>query len=129
MTIAMLGLGGIPGTAGFVGKFFLIDAAVGRQLHLAGHRHRARLGGLAGLLPARGRRHVGAPGAARRCRRSPAAPRSCRPRTRRTGRGAAGWEVTAVAVVAAAATVVIGIAPNWLFDLAHDVASSMSQLF
>ena len=28
MTLAMLGLAGIPGTAGFVGKFYLIDAAV-----------------------------------------------------------------------------------------------------
>jgi NADH-quinone oxidoreductase subunit N len=28
MTISMLGLAGIPGTAGFVGKFYLIDASV-----------------------------------------------------------------------------------------------------
>jgi len=28
MTLSMLGLAGIPGTAGFVGKFYLIDAAV-----------------------------------------------------------------------------------------------------
>ena len=28
MTLAMLGLGGIPATAGFIGKFYLIDAAV-----------------------------------------------------------------------------------------------------
>ena len=28
MTIAMLGLAGIPATAGFIGKFYLIDAAV-----------------------------------------------------------------------------------------------------
>jgi NADH-quinone oxidoreductase subunit N len=28
MTVAMLGLAGIPATAGFVGKFYLIDAAV-----------------------------------------------------------------------------------------------------
>jgi len=41
----------------------------------------------------------------------------------------AGWEITAVALLAAAATIVIGVAPSWLFDLAGDVASSMSQLF
>jgi NADH-quinone oxidoreductase subunit N len=29
MTLAMLGLAGIPGTVGFMGKFYLIDAAVG----------------------------------------------------------------------------------------------------
>jgi NADH-quinone oxidoreductase subunit N len=28
MTLAMLGLAGIPATAGFIGKFYLIDAAV-----------------------------------------------------------------------------------------------------
>ena len=28
MTLAMLGLAGIPGTAGFIGKFYLIDAAI-----------------------------------------------------------------------------------------------------
>ena len=28
MTIAMLALAGLPGTAGFIGKFFLIEAAV-----------------------------------------------------------------------------------------------------
>ncbi len=28
MTISMLGLAGIPATAGFIGKFYLIDAAV-----------------------------------------------------------------------------------------------------
>ncbi len=28
MTLAMLGLAGIPATAGFMGKFYLIDAAV-----------------------------------------------------------------------------------------------------
>jgi NADH-quinone oxidoreductase subunit N len=28
MTLAMLGLAGIPATAGFIGKFYLIDAAI-----------------------------------------------------------------------------------------------------
>ena len=28
MTISMLGLAGLPGTAGFIGKFFLIEATV-----------------------------------------------------------------------------------------------------
>jgi hypothetical protein len=36
--------------------------------------------------------------------------------------------VTLVAVVAAAATVVLGIVPQPLFHLAHDVGTSLSDL-
>ena len=89
MTIAMLALAGFPATAGFFGKIYLIDAAVEQRLRLARRRDRARLGGLAGLLPARDRRGLdalavrGAGG--RRCRcRGPPGDR------RRLGRGRRG---------------------------------------
>ena len=63
LTISMLGLAGLPGTAGFIGKFFLIEAIGGRRLHLARHRDRGRVDALAGVLPARDR--GGLDGAAR----------------------------------------------------------------
>ena len=93
LTIAMLGLAGIPATAGFIGKFYLIDAAVSGRLRLAGSRDRDRLDDLARLLPAGDRGHVDArvaraageggaeptsapPPGPGRCRCSRAAPRS-----------------------------------------------------
>ena len=58
MTIAMLALAGFPATAGFIGKFYLIDAAVAGRLRLARRADRGRLDDLAGVLPARGRGDV-----------------------------------------------------------------------
>jgi NADH-quinone oxidoreductase subunit N len=46
---------------------------------------------------------------------------------RRSGR--AGWEVEALAVLCGAATVVLGILPSPLFDLARDAGHSISGLF
>ena len=128
MTIAMLALAGIPATAGFIGKFYLIDAAVdggytwlgvvivvGSMISLA---YYLRVVAAMWMRPAARAVPVLAGGSSELTPED--APHGPRP---------AGWEITAIAVLAAAATVVIGIAPNWLFDLAHDVASSMSQLF
>ena len=42
MTIAMLSLAGLPATAGFIGKFYLIDASRRGRLRLARHRDRDR---------------------------------------------------------------------------------------
>jgi hypothetical protein len=39
----------------------------------------------------------------------------------------AGWEVLALAAVAGIATIVLGIVPSPLFDLARDVAGVFSQ--
>ncbi len=58
MTIAMLALAGFPATAGFIGKFYLIRAAVDGELHVAGDHDRDRLDDLARLLPARDRGDV-----------------------------------------------------------------------
>jgi NADH-quinone oxidoreductase subunit N len=131
MTIAMLGLAGIPGTAGFVGKFYLINAAVdgnyawlglvivlGSAVSLVYYlrivaamwmRERPRAvpavaGGSAELPPDEGT--------------APA------PKARR-----ASWEVEAVAIACAVATVVLGIVPGPLFDLARDAGSAIGGLF
>ena len=55
MTIAMLALAGFPATAGFFGKIYLINAAVGQRLRVARRRDRARVRGVPGVLPAGGR--------------------------------------------------------------------------
>jgi NADH-quinone oxidoreductase subunit N len=127
MTIAMLGLAGIPGTAGFVGKFFLIDAAVDGDYTWLGivivigsaisltyylriiaaiwmkptpHAVPALAGGSAEIEPGE----------------VPVGPRP------------AGLEVTAVAVLCAAATIVLGIVPGPLFDVAKDTATAIGHL-
>ena len=57
MTVFMVSLAGIPPTAGFFGKFLLFKAMVAAGVSAGDHR-RAELGGVALLLPARGRVHV-----------------------------------------------------------------------
>ena len=123
MTIAMLALAGFPATAGFIGKFYLIDAVGRRRLHLARDHDRDRLDDLARLLPARDRGDVDGP---LRGRAADAPPRRVRP--------VAGWspeadalaqpEVVVVAVLCAAATIFFGIVPHPLFDVARDVGSA-----
>ena len=51
MTLAMLGLAGIPGTVGFIGKFQPDPRAGGRRLRLARDRPGGRRDDLARLLP------------------------------------------------------------------------------
>jgi NADH-quinone oxidoreductase subunit N len=128
MAVAMLALSGIPGTAGFFGKFFLIDAAVKGDYAWLGV---VIVGGSAVSLVYY-LRVIAALWARPAVRAVPVVaggsselPAEDAP----TGPRAAGWEVTAVALAATAATIVIGVAPGWLFDLASDAASSMSQLF
>ena len=127
MTIAMLALAGIPATSGFIGKFYLIDASVngnyawlgvvivvGSMISLV---YYLRVLAVMWMQPAG--------------LEIPTAPR-------RRVRPVSGWspeadaraqpEVTLVAVVAAAATVVLGIVPQPLFHLAHDVGSALSRL-
>jgi NADH-quinone oxidoreductase subunit N len=127
MTIAMLSLAGFPATAGFIGKFYLIDASVagdytwlgimiviGSMLSLAYYLRVLAvmwMGQLEVDLPT-----------------TPA----------RTAKPVAGWspeadaraqpEVLLVALLAAAATIFFGIWPDPLFDLARDVGSSLSGL-
>ena len=122
LTISMLGLAGLPGTAGFLGKFFLIEAsvdggftwlgiaiAVGSMLSLVYYLRviaAVWMGPATAPVPALA---GGAPEA------DPAVPRPSR----------AAVETTAVACVAAAATVFFGIIPSPLLDVAADAGRAL----
>lgn len=127
MTIAMLALAGIPGTAGFMGKFYLIDASVdgdwawlgiaivvGSMISLVYYLRVIAamwMGPFEIDLPlvrGRGLRPVGG--------WSPEADPRAQP------------EVLLVALLGAAATVFFGIWPDPLFDIARDAGSSLSGL-
>jgi NADH-quinone oxidoreductase subunit N len=130
MTVAMLALAGFPATAGFMGKFYLLRAAVdGGWTWLAifivvgsvislGYYLRV----IAAMWMAPAEVEVTLPG---------------RP-TRRLAR-VGGWspdgraiaqpEVLGVAVVAAAAVVFFGIIPSPLFDVAKDVGTALQGVF
>jgi NADH-quinone oxidoreductase subunit N len=125
MTISMLALAGIPATAGFIGKFYLIDAAVdgeyawlgvmivvGSMISLAYYLRVVAvmwMGAVEVELPSgRKVRPVGG--------WSPEADARAQP------------EVTVVAILCAAATIFFGIVPSPLFDLARDVGTSFSHL-
>ena len=127
MTIAMLSLAGFPATAGFIGKFYLIDASVSGDYTWLGIA--IVIGSVLSLayylrviaVMWMGRYEVELPSVP---------PRRVRP--------VAGWspeadpfaqpEVVAVAVVCAVATIFFGLVPNPLFDVARDVASALPGL-
>jgi NADH-quinone oxidoreductase subunit N len=128
MTIAMLSLAGFPATAGFIGKFYLIDATVqgdyawlgvmiviGSIISLGYYLRVVAvmwLGSVEIELAAPLRRRVARVGGW-----SPEADALRQP------------EALFVAVLAAAATIFFGIVPNPLFDAARDVGSSLAHLF
>jgi NADH-quinone oxidoreductase subunit N len=127
MTIAMLALAGIPGTAGFVGKFFLIDASVsgdytwlgvvivlGSAVSLA---YYLRVIAAMWMREAPRATPVLAGGSPELPPEEPAGTRS------------AGWEVTLVAIACAAVTVAIGVWPDPVFDLAGDAGAALVGLF
>jgi NADH-quinone oxidoreductase subunit N len=127
MTIAMLSLAGFPATAGFIGKFYLIDASVSGDYTWLGIA--IVIGSVLSLayylrviaVMWMGRYEVELPSVP---------PRRVRP--------VAGWspeadpfaqpEVVAVAVLCAVATIFFGLVPSPLFDVARDVASALPGL-
>ena len=127
MTIAMLSLAGFPATAGFIGKFYLIDASVSGDYTWLGIA--IVIGSVLSLayylrviaVMWMGRYEVELPSVP---------PRRVRP--------VAGWspeadafaqpEVVAVAVLCAAATIFFGLWPDPLFDVARDVSSAFPGL-
>jgi len=127
MTIAMLSLAGFPATAGFIGKFYLIDAAVsgdytwlgvviviGSVVSLGYYLRVVAvmwMGRLEVELPVMQGRHV-----------KPVAGWSPEADTR------AQPEVAAIAILFAAATIFFGIVPSPLFDAARDVGSVLVNL-
>jgi NADH-quinone oxidoreductase subunit N len=127
MTIAMLSLAGFPATAGFIGKFYLIDASVSGDYAWLGVV--IVLGSIVSLVYYlrvlavmwMGSVDVELPAV-----------------TRRRVKPVAGWspeadaraqpEVLAIAVLFAVATIAIGIVPSPLFDAARDIGTSLSAL-
>jgi NADH-quinone oxidoreductase subunit N len=127
MTIAMLALAGFPATVGFIGKFYLIDAAVAG--HYAWLGIVIVVGSMISLVYYL--RVVAVMWMDRLEVELPTSPaRSVKP--------VIGWspeadpraqpEIVAVALLAAAATVVLGIFPSPLFDVVKDVGASFSSL-
>jgi NADH-quinone oxidoreductase subunit N len=129
LTIAMLSLAGIPATAGFIGKVFLIQAAVdggyawlgvviviGSMISLG---YYLRVVAAVWFRSAPGAEAVSAPpsGMPVIAGASPEAD---------IGRN---WEVVLVAVVAAGATLFFGIIPQPLFDLVHGAGAALPGLF
>jgi NADH-quinone oxidoreductase subunit N len=152
MTLSMLGLAGIPATAGFIGKFYLIDAAVsggytwlgvvivvGSMISLgyylpvlaaiwmreapAAQASPPPAPGLGGLPALAG----GSPeldAEAEASRTSGVAATADEPGPV----GGAQPEVALVAVVAGAATLFFGIVPQPLFDLVHGAGDALGLL-
>jgi NADH-quinone oxidoreductase subunit N len=127
LTIAMLALAGIPATAGFIGKFFLIRATVegdytwlgivivvGSMISLVYYLRVVAVMWMPAIdieLPTVPRRRV-----PRMAGWSPEADARRQP------------EIVLVAVLAAAATIFFGIWPDPLFDVARDVGTALTGL-
>jgi NADH-quinone oxidoreductase subunit N len=139
MTISMLALAGIPATAGFIGKFYLIDAAVqggytwlgvaiviGSMISLGYYlpviaamwMREAPVGETSPLAPRAGGLPALAGGSPELDDAEPAQPvPGSRP------------EVLFVAILAGAATIFFGIVPQPLFDLVHHTGGALGGLF
>jgi NADH-quinone oxidoreductase subunit N len=127
MTLAMLSLAGLPATAGFIGKFTLIEAAadggytwlgivivIGSMISLG---YYLKVIAAMWMRPAVAAdlATTDAAGAPRLAGADPAAERS-------------DWEVTFVAVLSGAAIVVFGVIPSPLLNLAEDAGRSLGLL-
>jgi NADH-quinone oxidoreductase subunit N len=138
MTLSMLGLAGIPATAGFIGKFYLIDASVeGGYTWLGVVIVIGSMISLAYYLPVVAAMwmreapttepHPGEPGTGG----LPALAGGSSELDRTTGAEATEGrapEVAFVAVLAGAATLFFGIVPQPLFDLVHGVGAGLGLL-
>jgi NADH-quinone oxidoreductase subunit N len=149
MTISMLALAGIPATAGFTGKFYLIDAAVSGGYTWLGVviaiGSMISLGYYLPVIAAIWMRAAPAGEAGERERRAPLPARDGEeglpalaggsPELDDTELAAARIargpqpEVLLVAALAAAATIFFGIVPQPLFDLVHHAGSALGGLF
>ena len=129
MTIAMLALAGFPATAGFVGKFYLIDAAVsgsyawlgvfiviGSMISLAYYLKVVAAIWMVPAPEASTEVALGGP--------EPVLAGGSDEATSVSGQG----EVVAVAVVFGALTVVLGVVPSPLFNLVRDAGAALGLL-
>ena len=121
----MLALAGLPATAGFIGKLFLIEALVEGDYTWLARLHRGRHDDLPRLLPAGGRgdvdaaRRESAAGATPGDRRRVARGRPGRPR------GRPPRYLVGPALLAAAATVFFGVIPQPLVEFAEHAGASL----
>jgi len=131
MTIAMLALAGFPATAGFIGKFYLIDASVagdyawlgvviviGSMISLA---YYLKVIAAIWMIPAPGGSSevaVVAPGP------EPVLAGGSDEVTSLRAQG----EIVAIAVIFGALTVVLGIVPSPLFDVVRDAGAALGLL-
>ena len=131
LTVAMLSLAGIPATVGFIGKINLISAAVdgsyswlgimiviGSLISLA---YYLRVVAAVWMRPAPEATATALEGGGEVPALAGADPEAD-PRP-------AGWEVIALSVVCGAATVVLGIIPGPLYDIAQDAGRAFGGLF
>jgi NADH-quinone oxidoreductase subunit N len=129
LTIAMLSLAGLPGTAGFVGKFFLIEAAVqgnftwlgvaiviGTMISLV---YYLRVIAVVWMRPA---------GEAPLARAQPVIAGGSPEADERAPRGRAPVEVGAVALASSAAAIFFGIVPGPLLHLAANAGGALAGL-
>ncbi len=137
MTIAMLALAGFPATAGFIGKFYLIDAAVaGEYTWLAVFIVVGSMISLAYYLKVIAAIWMSpspdAAGAAPAAVAAAPLPGSDQPVLAGGTEEATGWrgqgEIVAVAVVFGALTLILGIVPSPLFDAVRDVGAALGLL-
>ena len=134
MTIAMLALAGLPGTAGFFGKVYLIEAVVdngygwlgvaivlGSAISLAYYLRVIAAVWMRPASDAVARPPLTAGGRPAIAGGSPEADAPVRRRLMQP-------EVLFVAVVCALATIVFGIYPDPLFQVAHDAGAALTSL-
>jgi len=135
MTVAMLALAGFPATAGFIGKFYLIDAAVegdytwlavfivvGSMISLA---YYLKVVAAIWMTPAAAAEVAGPPGAAPLPGgEQPVLAGGSEEATSLRAQG----EVVAVAVVFGALTVILGVVPSPLFDVVRDAGAALGLL-
>jgi NADH-quinone oxidoreductase subunit N len=139
MTISMLALAGIPATAGFIGKFYLIDATVqGGYTWLGVAIVIGSMISLGYYLPViaaiwmREAPSADAPSTSPRVGGLPALAGGSPELDAELVAPATGshhGEVVFVAMLAGAATIVLGVIPQPLFDLVHHAGGALTGLF
>ena len=134
MTISMLALAGIPATAGFIGKFYLIDAAVAGGYTWLGVvivvGSMISLGYYLPVVAAMWMRPAGVPTVGTDAPGSLATSGvpAIAGGSQDLDDASPQREVAFVAVIAGAATIVLGIVPQPLFDLVHGVGGALGLL-